>query len=96
VAGRATYADLVTALVPDYAQGVPETDGWGHLLDYHIQLDDPPGLFYALVRSPGRHGAWESDTYTSGIFVPTDYDQDIVWGDGGFIRVPAGYGSAPP
>lgn len=86
-------ADLEAALVPDYLQRVDERDAWNNLLDYHIQLDDPPRLYYALVRSPGRTEGFEGDTYTVGVFDPRDYDQDIVWGDGSFIRAPASYQS---
>jgi hypothetical protein len=40
------------------------------------------------IRSAGRDGAFSGDTYTAGAFDPLDYDQDIVWADGVFIRWP--------
>ena len=43
-------------------------------------------------RPSGRNGpSFEGDTYTTGIFAQTDFDQDIVWGDGAFLRAPQGF-----
>lgn len=87
--GNATFADLTAALVPDYMQAVPDRDGWAHPIEYRVQLQEPPRSRYALVRSPAKNGEFDSDTYTAGLFELTDYDQDVVWGDGSFIRAPA-------
>ena len=42
------------------------------------------------VISPGRGGTTDGSTYSVGSFAPTDYDNDIVWADGYFVRWPAG------
>ena len=43
------------------------------------------------IRSLGRDGtAVTATTYTPGFFIGTDYDQDIVWSDGYFVRAPGG------
>lgn len=88
-AGTASLADLKTALVPDYSATIPEEDGWGHTLTYAIELNNPPRTRYALMISPGRDGS-QSNVTTTGTFDPTDFDQDLVWGDGSFLRAPAG------
>ncbi len=43
------------------------------------------------IRSMGRDGVavWDG-SYTPGFFIGTDYDQDIVWSDGYFVRAPGG------
>ena len=43
-----------------------------------------------LIRSPGRTGGFDTDTYPIGAFVATRYDNDIVWADGLFVVYPAG------
>jgi len=86
--GTATVDDLQTALVPDYIPAFPSLDGWGNPIEFHVVLDAPPRSGYALVRSPAKDGIFEADTYTPGSFEPSDYDQDIVWADGGFVRAP--------
>jgi type II secretion system protein G len=81
-------ATIEEALVPEYIQQVPDTDGWGNDLEYSFVLNNPPRIRYAGIRSTGRDGDFDGDTYTVGQFDPTDYDQDIVFTDGGFSRAP--------
>jgi hypothetical protein len=40
------------------------------------------------IRSKGRNATAVADDYTVTSFQPTDYDQDIVWADGFFVRWP--------
>ena len=40
------------------------------------------------IRSLGRGGASEATTYTVTSFDPTDYNRDIAWSDGFFVRWP--------
>lgn len=94
--GAATLSELSTALVPDYIPVLPDTDGWGHALEYRVSLNQPPRAQYALVRAPSRDGSYQGDSYSVGPFVPSDYDQDIVWADGGFIRAPDSAAVSPP
>jgi hypothetical protein len=42
------------------------------------------------IRSTGRDNSAEGETYTVGPFITTQYDRDIVWADGFFVRFPAG------
>lgn len=80
--------DLEEVLIPEYIQEVPARDGWGGLFDYRLNVE-APDLFPVLAsRSLGRDGVAQGDTYVAGAFEPTDYDQDMVWVDGGFIRWP--------
>jgi hypothetical protein len=86
--GTATYDEMTAAMIPDYTQDIPLTDGWGNDLVYQVELD-PSAQNYALVASGGRDGSAIAATYTVGPFEATDYDQDIVWADGTFVRRPA-------
>lgn len=83
-----TPAALRTELVPHYIQEVPAEDGWHQSFDYHLNVADPEGQLVLAVRSLGRDGQPEGDEYTTGGFEPTDYDRDLVWVDGGFVRWP--------
>jgi prepilin-type N-terminal cleavage/methylation domain-containing protein len=87
----ATNDELKNAMIPDYIQQIPERDGWGNATEFRVDLIDPPGSEYLGLRSPGRDDAFDGDTYTPGLFDPTDYDQDIVYTDGGFARAPRGF-----
>jgi prepilin-type N-terminal cleavage/methylation domain-containing protein len=101
-----THSQLATLLeVPSdpnffYIQELPANDGWGHKFEYHGAFNPTaPSTFSQLlqsarvvaIRSLGRDGAESSGgTYTPGTFIGTDYDQDIVWSDGYFVRTPGG------
>ena len=82
-------AGLEGVLVSQYIQIVPEFDGWGNAYSYSLDTDNPlaPNIMYII--SGGRGGAVDA-SYTTGAFIPTDYEQDIVWADGFFIRWPSG------
>jgi prepilin-type N-terminal cleavage/methylation domain-containing protein len=80
-----TFTALEDLLVPDYSSALAERDGWGNVLTYHFHMFQPPRQGWGMIISPGRDGAQET-SWTSGTFHPTDYDQDIVWADGGFVR----------
>ncbi|HEX4962982.1 MAG TPA: hypothetical protein VF173_19270 [Thermoanaerobaculia bacterium] len=81
-------AELQKLLVPQYIQKVPETDGWGHPYEVRLNVKDVLAKQVMSIRSPGRDGVYSSDTYTVQGFSPTDFDQDIVWADGYFVRWP--------
>ncbi|HEV2855714.1 MAG TPA: hypothetical protein VHC97_23200 [Thermoanaerobaculia bacterium] len=83
-----TMADLEKLLVPDYIPAVSKTDAWGHPLEVRVNVKDVLAEKIMSIRSPGRDGKFSGDTYTSGSFTPSDYDQDIVWTDGFFLRWP--------
>ncbi len=73
-----------------YIETVPVKDGWGHSYDYFRNDDNLLAGQVLAVRSSGNEGANSGDTYTIGPFIATQYDEDIVWADGFFVRFPAG------
>jgi type II secretion system protein G len=78
-----------------YIQEVPAFDAWGNAYEYRqgaipADLDAPQ---FMGIRSGGRGhtaGAFDSNVYTMGPFIATDYNRDIVWADGFFVQYPAG------
>lgn len=81
-------ADIRTALVPQYIQDVPQRDGWKHDYEWRLNTADPLAQQVAAFRSAGRGGTFDGTTYQVSAFTPTDYEQDIVWADGTFVRWP--------
>ena len=73
-----------------YCQEIPGTDGWGYGFEYFANPETVLAAQAIAIRSSGRSGNFEGPTYDVGPFVSTDYEQDIVWADGLFIRYPAG------
>ncbi|HEX6901644.1 MAG TPA: carboxypeptidase-like regulatory domain-containing protein [Thermoanaerobaculia bacterium] len=88
-------AELEKILVPQYIRAVPRQDGWGN--DYELYLNQEDTLAYKVmaIRSPGRDGRYSRGPYKAGSFTPEDYDQDIVWVNGYFLRWPEGLNSRP-
>jgi prepilin-type N-terminal cleavage/methylation domain-containing protein len=84
-----TSTQLTTILVPQYLQAVPAKDGWKHDFGYYMKTGtkvlDPQVM---MIFSSGRNTSAIAGTYTVQPFDPTDYDQDIVWADGFFVRWP--------
>lgn len=83
-----SYEELKEHLVPRYISDLPRTDGWGHPYEYRVAWNDPLAQNVMLIRSPGKDGEFSGSTYEPGSFDPDDVDQDIVWGDGFFLRWP--------
>lgn len=83
-----TAGSLEAELVPQYIQHFTQRDSWGHAFDFRLNVDDPNQLEVMVIRSTGRDGVFEGTEYTAGAFDPTDYDRDLVWMDGGFVRWP--------
>ncbi len=82
-------ANLTTLLVPVYMQDVPKVDGWKG--DYEFYLKEGSRVLeqqVMLIRSKGRGGVAESGPFNVTSFDPTDYDRDIIWADGFFVRWP--------
>ena len=73
-----------------YCQEIPGYDGWGYGLEYFHNAETILGATAIAIRSSGRDGIFDADVYEVGPFVATDYDQDMVWADGLFIRYPSG------
>ena len=85
-----TFPDCRSALGPEYIQTLPALDGWKNSYEYYLSTDDPLEENPIAIRSGGRDDDMKSTTYEVGSFLPTDYDQDLVWADGFFIRWPRG------
>jgi hypothetical protein len=80
--------ELAKILVPKYIQEIPEKDGWGHPYEFHLETQNPDALQVMGLRSAGRDGKFSGDTYEVGAFSPGEFDQDIPWMDGFFVRWP--------
>jgi type II secretion system protein G len=77
-----------SVLVPQYLQSVPVKDGWKKDYKYWLETTNVLQRNVMAIGSGGRDGSTPSGTYTVVGFDPTDYDQDIVWADGFFVRWP--------
>jgi general secretion pathway protein G len=75
-----THDELTTSLSPTYMRAIPKSDGWGRPLQFGAD-----GKVYA-IRSAGRDGIYESDTYESG--AGDNPDCDLVYSNGNFVRYP--------
>jgi general secretion pathway protein G len=80
--------DLRDLLIPQYIEHVPDLDGWKRPYEYYLNTADPLSQRVMLIGSGGRDGSAVNGTYQVSGFDPTDYDQDIVWADGFFVRWP--------
>lgn len=81
--------DLSTVLVSQYIQAIPALDGWKHQYSYYMNYGNPLGGVGIMgILSYGRDGKPDagSPDYTVTGFDPTDYDRDIVWADGYWVR----------
>lgn len=83
-----SHADLTTLLTPTYLHHVPETDAWGSPYEMRLNVENPLARQVMSLRSPGRDGFFEEDSYEVTSFEPAAYDEDIVWADGFFVRWP--------
>lgn len=97
-AGGDWYLDaeeLAAILVPGYLDEVPRVDGWGHPYEYLLLADAPVEsgntTAHAVIRSPGRDGKYSVEhyyDYEQATFDALDLDQDVVWIDWRFRRMP--------
>lgn len=93
----ASIDELAEAIVPDYLGEMIRTDAWENPLVYACWSEalpsGPDGACdtYRLI-SPGRDGELELDdpaAYDVAPFERSEYDRDLVVGDGYFYRYPA-------
>jgi general secretion pathway protein G len=89
-----TGDQLLTTLFIDqnmfYIQTVPNNDGWGNPYVY-MYSGNPLAAQVMAICSPARdNSTCSTGSVTMGPFIATDYDQDILWADGFFVRYPAG------
>lgn len=80
--------ELRALLIPQYIQTIPELDGWKMDYLYFVNTADPLAINVVAIGSGGRDQTFDGGTYASGGFDPTDYDQDLVWADGFWVRWP--------
>ncbi len=78
------WTEFESRLVPDYLTEMSATDGWSHPFEVRADLEDGR----LALRSAGRDGVFDSDQLPIEGFTTTDYDQDIVWAEGLFLRWP--------
>ena len=81
-------SSLQALLTPQYIETIPVLDGWKKDYQYFLDPNNPLNQQVMLIGSGGRDRSTVSGTYTVAGFDPTDYDQDIVWADGFFVRWP--------
>ena len=84
-----THDNLALAVTTQYIQSIPVQDGWKQGYEYWLDTANPLAKTVMALRSLGRDrvaGASGDISVTS--FDPTDYDQDIIWADGFFVRWP--------
>jgi prepilin-type N-terminal cleavage/methylation domain-containing protein len=81
-------SDLQTVLVPQYLQVVPVLDGWKSHYEYYLNTQQLLAKHVMAIRSAGRDLTSSTEVYTVTGFDPTDYNQDVIWADGFFVRWP--------
>jgi prepilin-type N-terminal cleavage/methylation domain-containing protein len=81
-------ATVASVLVPQYLQSVPAKDGWKKDFSYWLETTEVLKAQVMAIGSGGRDASTPSGSYTVAGFDPTDYDQDIIWADGFFVRWP--------
>jgi hypothetical protein len=85
---RISRPELERILIPHYLQAVPELDAWGNPYEYYLSPTTPLAPQVMGIRSPGRDGVYSALEYTRETTEPSDFDEDIVWADGFFVRYP--------
>ncbi len=83
-----TRAALGGLLVPNYIEVVPQLDGWKTPYQFYLETANPLKKQVMGMGSGGLDRNAVTGSYTIGSFDPTDYDQDILWVDGYFVRWP--------
>lgn len=76
-----------------YAQDVPQFDAWGSPIRYAMGAINGAQIDSLFLCAPARNNAFEACSKAvipMEPFLSTDYDQDIVWADGYFVRWPEG------
>jgi len=80
---------MTSVLVSQYIQSIPTVDGWKHNYAFFLDTVNPlKGSNVMAIQSYGRDGSSDTTTFTVTGFDPTDYDKDLVWADGYWVRFP--------
>jgi prepilin-type N-terminal cleavage/methylation domain-containing protein len=82
------YADLTELLVPQYIQTIPRKDGWKIDFFYYLNVSTPNADRVMAIGSGGRDLTFDGGLYVAGGFESNDYDQDMLWADGFWVRWP--------
>lgn len=80
--------DLAAILVPKYIASIPEADGWGNPYEFRLNTRDANAIVVMAVRSAGKDGQFSGSHYSVSGFERSEYNQDIPWMDGFFVRWP--------
>ncbi|MBV8199170.1 MAG: type II secretion system protein GspG, partial [Acidobacteria bacterium] len=88
-------AGLTEALGPGLAAPIARLDPWKHPYRYTCWQESASakGCDHYRIASAGRDGRFEQTdlrAYEPVEYPPTEYDHDIVYGDGAFIVLPRG------
>jgi prepilin-type N-terminal cleavage/methylation domain-containing protein len=83
-----TLSNLQGLIMPQYIETIPVIDGWKHSYHYYLDPAHPLNQQVMAIGSGGRDNSSIAGSYTVAGFDPTDYDQDILWADGFFVRWP--------
>lgn len=87
------FATLYQSPTFFYTNEVPEKDGWKSTYAY-AWSGNPLGSQVVAIASGGRNTDVQDISQVSGVsigpFIPTQYDQNIIWADGFFVRWPGG------
>ena len=80
--------ELAAVLVPKYIAAIPAEDGWGHPYEFRLNTRDSNATVVMALRSAGKDGQFSGSHYSVSSYEPSEYDQDIPWMDGFFVRWP--------
>ena len=64
-------------------------DGWGHPLQFGVRCQGDREDIIG-IRSAGKGGRWDAERYLEGPFSRSDFDRDLVKGNGQWITWPMG------
>ena len=80
--------ELAAVLVPKYIAAIPAEDGWGHPYEFRLNTRDSNATVVMALRSAGKDGRFSGSHYSVSGYEPSEFDQDIPWMDGFFVRWP--------
>jgi type II secretory pathway pseudopilin PulG len=90
-----SYEQIYNYLHPSetffYVQELPRRDAWGSSMSFWMDpalAGDSQIMICAAARDDVFDTCDGSDTMPVGPFLSTDFDQDIIWGDGILLRWP--------
>ncbi|MEO8034418.1 MAG: prepilin-type N-terminal cleavage/methylation domain-containing protein [Acidobacteriota bacterium] len=81
---QTSYTNLAGRLSPTYIKSLPQRDGWGWNYTFGATTQE-----YG-IRSPAKDNGYDAGGSTYTIGPTTQFDADIVYSNGAFIRYPEG------